>query len=180
MAKYAFVPIPPEEMLKFARALKLGQGAILSNAFVSGAGKAVSRFFGGCLRHLSAKDMLFVVVHGSGGGSRKVGAERNGVMKVYSPEQLADVLQKEGLTRSFVDLRLAVCGSAENKALAGLPSFAERLGAELVGAGYSNIKVMGYKGLVSPTTGGVDVLRAGKDGGKYYSGEEPESFEVYG
>ena len=32
--------------------------------------------------------------------------------KVYNPDQLAEVMEKEGLLKSFVDLRLFVCGSA--------------------------------------------------------------------
>lgn len=179
MATYVFLPVPTQEMREFAAKLKLGKQQTLCNAFVSGKGKGVARFFSGCLSGVKPWDELLLICHGSGGGSNKTGADRDGKLKAYTPEELAAVIEKEGLTKSFTNLKLLVCGSAEKTALKGGETFGKRVCKALKQRGYNKIEVTGYRGLVSTDGGKIAVLRDGIDGGKYYPADVPGSYEVY-
>ena len=185
MTTYIYLPIATQEMKNFASKLNLGSKYTLSNYFLSGNGKAVTRFFGGCLRSLAAWDELLVICHGSTGGSRFTGVDRNGSLKKYDPKQLVRAIEKEGLTKSFIDLKLLICGSGlspkkrENGTDIVLAEpFAKRVCDELKNSHYSNIRVTGYLGNVA-TDGKITVLRDGEQGGKHYHADIPGSFKVY-
>jgi hypothetical protein len=168
MAKYIFLPVPTQEMLKFAENWREGQIAngktpnpILHN-YESGWRKGFMRGVGlGVLRNVVATDTVYVLAHGAAKGSRKIGASRGGEknlvrgveewtggeLKGYTPEALASVIQKEGLLSSFVDLRVFACGSGlipdgESRA------YAEGLCEALAALGYALIQVTGYAGSV--------------------------------
>jgi hypothetical protein len=181
MTTWIYLPVPTQEMRDFASGLALGSQYTLSNYFVSGKGKAVTRFFGGCLGGVAAWDELLLICHGATGGSRFTGASRgaNNELKKYSPDELAVVLRKEGLTKSFVDLKLLVCGGGLRPASGLDDPFAERVCAALKAEGYSQIRVTGYLGDVSTSGGKITVLRNGEQGGKYYDGKLPASYKVY-
>lgn len=119
----------------------------------------------GVLRNVVANDRLYVLAHGGPQGSRHIAAARGarqvcemgvfhwegGVTKSYDPEQLAAVIEAEGLLKSFVDLRIFACGSA----LVPAPvdnektrSFAENLLFAMRDLGYHLIQVTGYQGSV--------------------------------
>ena len=180
MTTWIYLPVPTQEMRDFASGLQLGAQYTLSNYFVSGKGKAITRFFGGCLDGVSPWDTLLLICHGATGGSRFTGATRgDGLLKKYSPEELATVIRKEGLTKSFIDLKLLVCGGGLRPAKGTDDPFAERTCAALKADGYSQIRVTGYLGDVSTSGGKVKVLRNGEQGGKYYDGDIPGSYKVY-
>ena len=71
-----------------------------------------------------------------------------GVDKSYTARQLATVIQREQLIKSFVDLRVFACGSGVVPPTAAARSYAEDLKDALRALGYSHIRVTGYKGLV--------------------------------
>ena len=168
MAGYIYLPIPTQEMLKFAANWREGQTnkgktpyAVLHN-YESGWGKGLRRRVGlGVLRNVIASDRLYVLAHGSAKGSKKIGARRGataevtagmerwkgGVMKAYTPDELAEVIQKEGLLTSFVDLRVFACGSGLVPA-GETRAFSEKLCESLVAQGYNLIQVTGYAGAV--------------------------------
>jgi hypothetical protein len=179
MATYIYLPIPTQEMKDFASKLNLGGEYTLNNCFLSGNGKAIARFFGGCLGSLKAWDELLVICHGAGGGSRFTGAQREGQLKKYDPQALVRAMEKEGLTKSFINLKLLICGSGEATNAGVTNPFAERVCAEMKQLGYSNIRVTGYLGEVSTDGGKITVLRNGEQGGKYYDGDIPGSYKVY-
>ena len=178
MTTWIYLPVPTQEMRDFASGLQLGGQFTLSNHFVSGKGKAISRFFGGCLDGVSPWDTLLLICHGATGGSRFTGAQRADGLKKYSPEELAAVIRKEGLTKSFIDLKLLVCGGGL-RTVKGDDPFAQRTCEALKGDGYSQIRVTGYLGDVSTSGGKIKVLRNGEQGGKYYDGNVPGSYKVY-
>lgn len=179
MATYIYLPIPTQEMRDFASKLKLGRQNTLCNYFVSGRGKAITRFISGCLSGVKPWDTLLLICHGSDGGSTKTGAKRDGILKAYTPDQLARTIDKEDLTKSFIDLKLLVCGSAETTALKGGDSFGKRVCAAMKDRDYKKIQVTGYLGLVSTDGGKVSVLRDGIDGGRYYPADIPGSYQVF-
>jgi len=167
MAGYIYLPVNTEEMRNFAKDWQEGQRdrgkvayKILKN-FESGWRKGFVRDIGrGVLRGLTAQDKLYVLIHGSEHGSSRVGAARGatksagpietwegGTLKTYTPDQLAAVVEKEGLLKSFVDLRLFVCGSALIP-LAQTKSFAERFALSMGALGYNHLQVTGYLGSV--------------------------------
>jgi hypothetical protein len=168
MAGYIYLPVNTEEMRNFAKDWREGQREkgkrpyeVLKN-FESGFGKGLVRGIGlGVLRGLSAQDKLYVVCHGLPTGSRATAAARGaakirngpiirwegGTYKVYKPDELAAVMEKEGLLKSFVDVRLFVCGSAvvpQGEA----KSFAEKVFDAMKAIGYNHIAVTGYLGSV--------------------------------
>ena len=180
MTTWIYLPVPTQEMRDFAIGLNLGSQYTLSNYFVSGKGKAITRFFGGCLGGVSAWDELLLICHGATGGSKFTGATRDdNKLKKYSPEELAGVIRKEGLAKSFIDLKLLVCGGGLRPRGGVDDPFAERLCDALKAEGYSQIRVTGYLGDVSTSGGKVKVLRNGEQGGKYYDGNVPGSYKVY-
>lgn len=181
MATYAYLPVPTNEMRDFALRLRLPPQNILSNRFIKGYGKALARMADGCLGKLTADDRLLLVCHGLERGSKTTGADRGDKQhpdwKVYTPAHLARAIEKEGLTKSFVDLRLLVCGSALPPE--GEAPFAKRLCDELTQRGYANILVTGYKGKVSTDNGKIEVARNGPQGGRYYDADDRDSYAVY-
>lgn len=179
MTTWIYLPVPTQEMKDFASGLGLGAQYTLSNHFVSGKGKAFSRFFGGCLGGVAAWDELLLICHGATGGSKFTGAQRSDGLKKYAPDELARVIQKEGLTKSFINLKLLVCGGGLKPAGGAVDPFAERTCAALKADGFSKIEVTGYRGDVSTTGGKITVLRGGEQGGKYYDGSLPASYKVY-
>jgi len=167
MAGYIYLPVPTQEMLGFAKDWQVGQRAqgfvpyeILKN-YEAGWRKGFVRGIGrGVLRGLSAQDKLFVLCHGRAGGSGEIGAERGakraksagdhwvgGVMKSYTPAGLALAMKKEELLKSFIDLRMFVCGSAVVPT-GQAQSFAERYALEMGALGYKHLWVTGYLGSV--------------------------------
>src|SRR5262245_23861660 len=116
MAGYIYLPVPTQEMLDFAHDWQQGQiekgktpYKILHN-YEAGRLKGFLRNIGrGVLRNVVATDKLYVLAHGAANGSRRIGAERGGakvleagvekweggVMKSYTPAELAAVIQKE-------------------------------------------------------------------------------------
>jgi|GEM_PF-1798019 len=168
MAGYIYLPVATQEMIDFAKDWQNGQTArgwvpypILKN-YESGWRKGFVRGIGrGVLRGLSAQDKLFILCHGASRGSSKIGAERGakqvykkgvpewegGVMKAYDPDELAVVTEKEGLLKSFVDLRMFACGSALIPATQA-KSFAERYALAMGALGYNHLRVTGYLGAV--------------------------------
>lgn len=164
MAGYIYLPVPTHEMIDFATDWQDGQRAkgkvpyqILKN-FESGWRKGAVRALGkGVLRNVAAADKLYILAHGNSLGSAAIGAKRGatrsglawtgGTSKKYTPDELADVLQAEGLPTNFVDLRVFACGSATTPATgAATASFAQRLKNAMVALGYNAIIVTGYEG----------------------------------
>jgi len=106
-------------------------------------------------------DKVYILSHGSALGSQFVGARRGakkvyeqglpkwkgGTMQKYSPDELADLLEGEGLPTDFKDLRVFSCGSG--LVLQGtVVAFAQGLAQALRGLQYNNIKVTGCLGAV--------------------------------
>ena len=182
MTTYIFLPIPTQEMKDFANKLGLPAQQLLHNFFVSGKGKGLTRAVGGgCLRALSPADTVNLICHGATGGSTLTGADRAGVLKAYTPAELAEVLEKEGLPKTFVNLKLLICGGAldTNPSAKGKPAFAKGCFDALKARGYGNIQVTGYCGDVSTDGGEITVLRQGSEGGKYYAEDAVGSTVVY-
>jgi hypothetical protein len=163
MAEYIYLPVPTAEMVRLAddiirakvRAGKPAPG-VLRNHFVSGIGKGLMHLFQGCLRMVHQNDTVYVLLHGAGvAGSREVGAERDGVWKAYTPDQLAGTVEKEGLPKNVVDLHLLSCGSGleggDNPEFRD--SFVARLSRALKARGYGRIRVTGYLGAVRAGAG---------------------------
>ncbi len=93
---------------------------------------------------------------------------------------MAKTISKEGLPKTFVNLHLLVCGSANNSGLPpGTMPFGQRVCNELKALGYTNICVTGYTGGVSTDGGSITVLRSGTQGGKYYPGTDADSFRQF-
>lgn len=181
MTTYIFLPIPTQEMKDFATKLRLPPKQVLHNTFTSGIGKGFTRAFGGCLRALSPADTLNLICHGATGGSTKTGADRGGVLKTYTPERLAEVIEKEGLPKTFINLKLLICGGAldRNPSAKGKPAFAKGCFDALKARGYGNIQVTGYCGDVSTDGGTITVLRGGDQGSRYYNEGDAGSTVVY-
>jgi hypothetical protein len=169
MAGYIFIPVPTPEMLEFAQdwdAGRLAKGkqpyTVLRNHFDSGPGKGLARGLGyGVLRNVTSGDKLYILAHGHSLGSTAIGVRRGakkvivlakpswtgGTMKQYGPDELAAVLEKEGLVKSFVDLRVFACGSANVPAAPGVTaSFAQGLRDAMRALGYNSVRVTGYEG----------------------------------
>ncbi len=180
MTTWIYLPVPSQEMRGFANDMKLGDRYTLSNYFASGKGKAITRFFGGCLGGVAPWDELLLICHGAALGSRLTGADRDdGSEKTYTPAALAAVIEKEGLSKAFVDLKLLICGSAVRPATGVDDPFAMRVCSAMKASGYSNLRVTGYLGNVTTDNGKILVARAGVDGTKYYAGNVPGSYKVY-
>jgi hypothetical protein len=166
------------------------QYSILHN-YESGWRKGFTRAIGlGVLRSVSAGDKLYVMSHGSEVGSRFTGASRGatmqangewegGALKKYSPAQLAEVIQKEGLTTAFVRLHLFICGSGLKPRQEGAKPFAQALAIALGDLGYKHIRVLGYVAFrVSPDNNQISGLMH-TPGGDFYRPLN-ESMVAYG
>jgi hypothetical protein len=166
MAGYIYLPVPTQEFFEHAKKWTNGlleKGKVphkLLYNYEQGWRKGFTRRIGlGVLRNVANTDKLYIICHGAGQGSRKIGGERGGtfdgrewsggVMKAYTAEQLAKVIESEGLAKSFIDLRVFACGSGLVPPVEGeTRSFAEKLKISLVRLGYSRIEVTGYLGSI--------------------------------
>lgn len=179
MTTWIFLPVPTQEMKNFASKLNLGPSRTLHNQFVSGAGKGITRFLGGCLNGVEPWDELLLICHGATGGAPFTGAQRSAHdLKKYDPAGLAKVIQAEGLTKSFVNLKLLICGGGLHRKGTG-GAFAELTFQALRQAGYANVQVTGYLGDVATDGGKISVLRGGEQGGRYYDANLPASHKTY-
>lgn len=168
MAGYIYIPVPTPEMLNFAREWQAGRQlkgkqpyAILRN-YERGWRKGAKRKLGfGVLRNVTSADKVYILAHGSSQGPKDIGAERDvrlqnvngeekmvGNYKGYTPEQLANVIDSEGLPKDFIDLRVFACGSAKIPPDALIFSFAHALALLLRNRGFNQIRVTGYPGNV--------------------------------
>jgi len=169
MPQYVFLPVPTKEMKSMADQLVATCRAtapliVVRNFFASGVGKGMLRKVGlGCLRDVTAASTLYVLLHGAGeANSSRIGARRGavkewerglevwkgGVMKSYTMDRIADVLEGEGLPKDFVHLHLLTCGSGltGNRGIATDAPLAERLHAIMQQRGYASLEVTGYTG----------------------------------
>jgi hypothetical protein len=146
----------------------------------TGVRKAIRRIVGkGVLRNLTAADKLYVLAHGyflsdededEGGGSVRVGAARGatrvdnkgpspiwtgGKQKLYSAEQLARALTREGLPTDFKTLHLFACGGGLERTDTGR-TFAQDLKTALAPT-HTRIRVYAYLGNVAPTYNSQDL-----------------------
>lgn len=175
---YVYLPVGTREMLDFAdhwnadlRAKGAAECPIICNSS-SGFLKAARRICGdGMLRMVGALDTLFVIAHGDGSGSRRIGAERSGrktdgpistwtggVMKSWTAPSFAEHLQKEGLRADFIDLRIFACGSGLAPRSPEIPRkdripFAEGLFRSMRKLNFARVEVSGYLGSVRNAEG---------------------------
>jgi hypothetical protein len=202
MAHYIFNAIPTDETNELCQQLanscrNTAVLTVLRNTYASGVGKGLLRSVGmGALKNVTANDHLYVLMHGTGyGGTSNVGVRRgaektwesgkvkwiNGNLKKYSVEELARVLDTEGLTKQFVHLHLTTCGSGftaaetstaqpEDKTIPWSPDpLAKQLKAAMVARGFNAVTVTGYKGNVV-----TNVSR-----NNWFSVEKPDKSFVY-
>ncbi|EOZ1829428.1 hypothetical protein [Escherichia coli] len=91
------------------------------------------------LHFLKPCDKLYIVAHGNtsviGTGSR--------TGPTLTPVELAHLLLKRRLPKSFIDIRVLSCHSGIHSKT---PAFAQRLKEAMLGYGYSNLIVTGYLG----------------------------------
>lgn len=169
MAGYIFIPVATPEMLEFAHNWQQGQQEkgktpyqILHSA-ESGWQKGARQKLGlGALKCVTAADKVYILAHGAALGSSAIGACRGGekvaafgsdqwqggTLKSYTAAALARLLEKEGLAKHNMDVRVFACGSGNTPATA-TRSFAEELALELRALGYPNgLRVTGYLGSV--------------------------------
>ena len=192
MAEFIFLPVPTPEMAEMARDIcdartkaRLAAPTVLRNYFDAGAGKGFLRAIGkGCLRGLGGGDTLWLVLHGAGvAGSRVVGADRSKVkqgklwqagpggekMKKYGTEDVARVLEAEGLPKGFVDLHMLTCGSG----LQGgdrpqyVRPIAQRVHEALRARGYDRVRVTGYTGDIRAGAGNCFTVEVSRGGGAF-------------
>ncbi|WP_157937604.1 hypothetical protein [Oceaniglobus roseus] len=177
MATFIYCPVMTGEMAFLARKWNEGRAAIgkpphlVIGAADSGRTKALRRaFVGGDLGAVAADDKLYLLAHGywnAGEGAVVVGARRGdfqtggslqgytltgGADKIYTPDQLARHLDKEGLRKDFVDLRLFCCGTgldAVSQVHGPLAPYAQRLRLAMAARGHDRVAVTGYLGSVS-------------------------------
>jgi hypothetical protein len=177
MPEFIFLPVPTREMREFAQMICDNRTAaqntaptVLKPYFEKGMGKGIVRALGrGCLRGVRAGDTLYLVLHGDGvAGSKGVGAGRGysredlpgrivwkagpgSTEKDYSPDDVARIIEAEGLTKGFIDLHMLTCGSG----LEGgndpncVRSIAERVRDAMQARGYDRIRVTGYTGSIN-------------------------------
>jgi hypothetical protein len=165
---YLYLPVGTPEMMEFASDWNADQRKkgeiehpIITNAS-KGFVKACRRMTGGgMLRMIGNTDTIYVITHGKARGSREIGADRGavkkglawegGTLKAWTAENFAKHLEKEGLSKDHVDLRMFVCGSGLTPAGSTKP-FAQVLYEAMKKNGYSRIVVTGYLGSVRPTS----------------------------
>jgi hypothetical protein len=176
MAGYIFIPVPTPEMIEFAQSWAAGRNAKLANnankqpyqvLCNDNGGKGYRRQNGlGVLRKLATADKLYILAHGHSLGSVAIGAARGakrrqqpsgkvewvgGKLKKYSADELAKLLEDEGLGKTFIDLRVYACGSAIAPTPPGqhpgtTVAFADGLKNAMKARGYNSISVTGYEG----------------------------------
>ena len=157
MTGHIWLPVNTPEMKNFAKEMNEGRRAsgkpefkVHVNASAKGKMKAVRRKLGGgCLKGVQGK--LYIIVHGGGKGSASVGASRSGILKKYSPNDLAKAAEAEGLGKKIRDVRMYACGSAV--APKGMAPFGARFAESLRNLGYDNVKVTGYLGSLYAAAG---------------------------
>lgn len=172
MTNYIYIPIMTPEMAHVAN--KWNNSRIARNKAAyqiiatsdSGVAKSLRRKFGtGSLEAVTASDKLCLLSHGlsmpDSGGALSIGNRRGGTLKhgfvggtyteggtlkMYRVDQLARAIEKEGLTKSFVDLRLFCCNAGREATYNGqmIDPFAQRLKNAMVGRGYNAISVTGF------------------------------------
>ncbi|MGX9966629.1 hypothetical protein ACVFYP_25110 [Roseomonas sp. F4] len=178
---YLYLPVGSAEMMDFAndwnadlRRTGRPECPVIANTS-SGGLKAVRRLFGnGMLKVLGTEDTLFVIAHGAARGSRRIGADRGGVqvgreweggvMKSWLAPEFARHLDKEGLRKDFVDLRLFACGSGLVAESTGV-SYAEALWNAMRRSGYARLEMTGYLGSVRTSFLGQPVVEYAPRGG---------------
>ena len=173
-----YIPISTPEMQHVAKTWNDGRVAQNKAAYhviannTSGNMKAVRRTVAtGLLEKLTAADKLYVLSHGMGDktsvGALVIGNDRGGTLydpgvggvqviggmsKQYTCAKFARHLEEEGLTKTFVDLRLFCCCTALPAKYNGnvLAPYASRLKGALHNLQYLQITVTGYLGDVAP------------------------------
>lgn len=178
MATYIYVPVATPEMRHVVKQWNDGRAAQGKSPYIviyndtSGLGKAIRRSVGrGVLRDLVAGDKIYVLTHGlstaDSGGALVIGNKRGGelqnkfvgglqvvggVHKLYTDANFARHIEEEGLSKSFVDLRLFACCAGLGATHKGnvLAPYAQRLRNSLYNRGYQQIRVTGYLGDLSP------------------------------
>lgn len=178
MATYIYCPVMTDEMVFYANRWKSDRTSRNKPAYGvigasdSGKRKALRHLLtSGKLSSVADDDKVYVLAHGIrnvGDGAVVIGARRGdwvqsgqsltgytvqgGAMKMYYPGEFAEHLEKEGLSKGFVDLRLFCCGSglvAESQKYGDLDPYAQRLRGAMVQRGYNNVAVTGYLGDLS-------------------------------
>jgi hypothetical protein len=121
---------------------------VLMNPFSEGSEKGLIRAVGfRCLSRVKSTDKLYIYAHGAAGtGLRMGGARDSGSVKSYSAPELADLLVKEGLSKTHRDLRLYFCESG-----LGDEPFALQIRNAMVARGYRLIQVTGFMGDIRPS-----------------------------
>jgi len=165
---YLYLPVGTPEMMEFASDWNADQRkrgeiehTIITNES-KGFVKAVRRMTGGgMLKMIGNTDTVFVITHGKAQGSKEIGAGRGavkkglewdgGVLKKWTAEEFAKHLEKEGLSKDHLDLRIFACGSGLKPADGKMP-FAQALYESLKKKGHTRIAVTGYLGSVRPTS----------------------------
>ena len=152
MKNYIWLPVYSAEMLGMAETWTAGQAAkgklpsqVLYTPYEAGMLKGIHRrASGGCLRAVAPESKLYLLLHGSGTAEgRYVGATRSdGATKSYTPEQLAMLMESEGLTKKIGRVSLFSCGSGLGLEM----SYAARLKRAMVSRGFLFVTVAGYLG----------------------------------
>ena len=174
MTTYIYIPILTAEMASIANKWNTDRSKVghapypILSVGDTGVSKALRRKFGsGRLDGVAATDTIWLLSHGiatrTSGGALVIGNMRGGRYqqtmsgipepvggenKLYQVGQLARAIEKEGLTKDFVDLRLYCCGAGLDATNGGraVQPFAQRLKASLTGRGYAAVIVTGFLG----------------------------------
>lgn len=175
MTTYIYIPIMTPEMASIANQWNTERMAAKQSAYPilsvndTGIAKSLRRKFGGGeLSGVAATDTIWLLSHGistpTSGGALAIGNKRGGQLqqgfiggqtveggryKLYRVDELARALEREGLTKDFVDLRLYCCGAGLDATDRGgnpVQPFAQRLKSSLAGRGYASVVVTGYLG----------------------------------
>lgn len=173
MAGIIYIPVMDAEMRNIVTQWNKGRTDNQKTAYPVIAGtdhglqKAARHKMGlGLLRRVGAGDKLYVLQHGvmyqGSNQAVMIGATRGGTVKTglqgpyvvggtdkrYTPDALAEHLEKEGLTKAIADLRIFACGSgvSEQQNGAQMPSYAQALKGALTQRGYAQVIVTGYLG----------------------------------
>jgi hypothetical protein len=172
MTTWIHLPVDTPEMRGIAetwnreRVAKGKPAYTITGAADEGLAKGWRRLTGqGALRGVAAADKLYILAHGysavNDGPALRIGAARGaevnnaflndydgGRNKLHTPQTLARHIEKEGLLKAFVDLRLFACHAGRDINATTL-SFGAQLKNALVGRGYAAVMVTAYLGAVS-------------------------------
>lgn len=147
MIGYIYLPVVDAEMLQMAADWNAGRIAkgkqpyqVIKNQGHFGRGKL--------LANINVYDKVYVLLHGGGQLSSKVGASG----KSFTPRELARHLKNAGLKQLFArDLRIFACGSGGHGTLTEadgtssyVPPFVRELRDEMTLLGYYRLAVYGY------------------------------------